>query len=1075
MEHGGKRHEMRGRVVTARGARAVERRLLADVRLLLEPLRESPEGLAAPVRVIVSSRSLREHLLCRLVQELGPALVGVSVHTLRGVAREILDRCGCQVATADWVFEVVVRRAAAGEPLLARPLEPLQDAFGPVVASVRDLLSAGLPQGEVARLDRRLGELPDELARERARAILRVAERTLAAMAAADLSRGEDSLAAAALCLREHARTALPARAVLVHGFADATGLATQLIAELIRQRSALVYLDRPDDPARPDHATPGEAFVARFRRRLGESAELEEDTEPPPPSNCHVFDASGTEGEIAEVAYRVRALLDRGEEPEGISVVARRLEPYAVALRRRFAALGIPFSGGYALAALDPQFRRWQAALRVLELGDEANTEHWLDGCGVNGPAGESGAALSGEAARRELRRLGLERVRDVARWGETDGIAGLAVAARGLTDFLRQWPRSTTLAEHLTRFGTLCRTLLGWEEAPSFGELSAAHFEVTREEFGSLLRSRTGREGALALGGNGGGVRVLDVVHARATTHRHLFLMGLNRNVFPRIVREDVLLPDRIRRVLLDDLPDLALKRAGHDEERFLFAELVSSAAEVTLSWQRTDEDGVLLSSSPLVDRMRLSAAIPAPVSVPRLRQAVLADAPEMRAPRLRTACDSLLHAGLQRARSQVAPLLALALEEVRARFYGALWPATVSVEALADMRYRLLSEYDPDLREGKGRMLDREPGPYFGFIGPARGGPDDAGLSVTWLERMATCPWQAFLTGRLKLKEPYGLLLEPRDIETRVFGTAVHRALKDLVCSATGRRPRDLASALRLPPAVIECPSTAAMERAALEAVRAVALEEGVRSPGIHAALARRMQPYLQAAFRKRENAALTIVGAELEGSLSLKDSGGRQRQIIFRADRVDREEGRLVLVDFKTGSVFPAVSRESTKEKHLLAGVREGTHLQLAVYAAGAGESSAEGRYLHIDPDVEPRKVASSIRAGSEAAGAALEQVLGLLLEACDAGVFSPRLESVKGAEPDACRSCAVAGACVRGDSGARRRLANIVDRARGELGVQRSVSPEVERLYGLWTLGEVSTDEGVEGGEEGGAR
>ena len=36
---------------------------------------------------------------------------------------------------------------------------------------------------------------------------------------------------------------------MLIHGFADATGVATDLIEALLRQREAWIYLDQPPDP----------------------------------------------------------------------------------------------------------------------------------------------------------------------------------------------------------------------------------------------------------------------------------------------------------------------------------------------------------------------------------------------------------------------------------------------------------------------------------------------------------------------------------------------------------------------------------------------------------------------------------------------------------------------------------------------------------------------------------------------------------------------------------------------------------------------------------------------------------
>ena len=86
-----------------------------------------------------------------------------------------------------------------------------------------------------------------------------------------------------------------------------------------------------------------------------------------------------------------------------------------------------------------------------------------------------------------------------------------------------------------------------------------------------------------------------MLSVIEARARSFDHLFLLGLNRDSFPRQVREDPLLPDRLRQAIERDvLPQIPIKRIGFDEERYLFAQLLSSARQVTLSWQACDDDG-------------------------------------------------------------------------------------------------------------------------------------------------------------------------------------------------------------------------------------------------------------------------------------------------------------------------------------------------------------------------------------------------------------------------------------------------------------------------------------------------
>ena len=67
------------------------------------------------------------------------------------------------------------------------------------------------------------------------------------------------------------------------------------------------------------------------------------------------------------------------------------------------------------------------------------------------------------------------------------------------------------------------------------------------------------------------------------------------------------------------------------------------------------------------------------------------------------------------------------------------------------------------------------------------------------------------------------------------------------------------------------------------------------------------------------------------------------------------------------------------------------------------------------------------------------------------EAWIAGSFFPRLyDPVRDREPEACRFCEVAQACLRGDSGARRGLVAWAGRAGGD--------GAIRALRDLWTLG-----------------
>ncbi len=69
------------------------------------------------------------------------------------------------------------------------------------------------------------------------------------------------------------------------------------------------------------------------------------------------------------------------------------------------------------------------------------------------------------------------------------------------------------------------------------------------------------------------------------------------------------------------LEVLPQMPVKETGFDEERFLFAELLSASQDVTLSWQTEDDDGRARPPSPLLVRLRLGRPDLAPERAPSL----------------------------------------------------------------------------------------------------------------------------------------------------------------------------------------------------------------------------------------------------------------------------------------------------------------------------------------------------------------------------------------------------------------------------------------------------------------------
>jgi inactivated superfamily I helicase len=212
-----------------------------------------------------------------------------------------------------------------------------------------------------------------------------------------------------------------------------------------------------------------------------------------------------------------------------------------------------------------------------------------------------------------------------------------------------LSSWAaRDLPVSEHGSRLHAMLDEDLGWEgraEADPLrlwlaGLIDALpdRLRLGLDDLRDLLDDHFEAFDRELLGGEGGGVQVLEVVEARARTFEHLFLVGCNRGVFPRPVQEDALLPDTLRHVLSrtghGPLPDLAEKREGFDEERFLFAQLLAAGGHVTLSWLEVDDDHRAMAPSPLVERLRAAAQRHAPGPSPdrgRLRRSGCARPPD------------------------------------------------------------------------------------------------------------------------------------------------------------------------------------------------------------------------------------------------------------------------------------------------------------------------------------------------------------------------------------------------------------------------------------------------------------
>lgn len=1096
-----------GKIKIAHGARSVEALLLRDLgQLLGSGCREGIPPLSHPVRIIVPSRSLRQHLAGLFVRHFGRPVAGVLVQTLRGAAGEIMERAGQGSHWGNWVLELLVRRFAREEPSLREVLDGLMDGYGTAVGTVLDFLDAGLEEVHGEALDEALLDLQPPVAPratvERWRALVRVACRAQEALKSHKVGWISSAFKWAATLLQQDPRR-LPARAVLVHGFSDATGVATDLIEAMLRHCGAWIYWDRPHDPARPGQDDLGVQFTLRFFERLRSAATVEEDPQPlAPHPEVRVVRAAGVNAEIRDVALRIVSLWEQGIRPEGIGLVARDLSGYRIPIRFHFHRLGIPFSGLGTLGPPDGVGRKIRALLEFLKRKADCTVDQWLDVLEVEG----------GLDLRLCFRSLGVARLHEVGPvnleavltdsgdyplpvrrglTGEEEGAQEATVMAprrrvpgKALTEAIElardairtwaTWPGSGSFLFHQEALLRLLREGLLWSQGLPFetqvlealealGQEIPGHISLSYDEFVLLLTHALRDAGAPAVGGAGGGVQVLDVMEARGRTFDHLFIVGLNKDVFPRLVKEDPLLPDTIRRALAVVLPDLPIKALGHDEERYLFAQLVSSSPRITLSWQSVDENGKSLSPSPFLERLRLARAWAEPEVAPPVYAAPTHGTGSER-DEVRPAQEHAIMVGLYGTRQHFGRILPLALAETHFQ------EGDTCLRALSEAKVAILQELDPDRRTPEGRERSVVLGPYFGFVGPIRlpADPRNSAPSVSVLEQMASCPWRIFL-GRLLRIEPVPDPLEALPgVDELLLGLVIHRALERMARGVLPEMPTVVDAAVRSDGVSADWPGEAEVERIlAVEARRAIR-EAGIGVTGLARVLVAQARPYLRVAQGLDWSSGaddVRLLAAEVQGAVNVEDSHVSHRMVRFTADRLDRSQGRFRLTDYKTGKPISEAMKGGTRYRDFVREVRAGLRLQAVAYVLGMVGAEAEGRYVFLRPGIRDDSREFRVTRADHDLVRAFGDAVRILMLAMDQGVFFPRLvDTDKKEEPRTCAYCEVAQACLRGDTGARSRLLTWLDGVRKSMTDGMGLGRDEKAMLQLWDMAADSSEE-----------
>lgn len=1009
------------RILLARGPRALESAWLERLSLRLA---RTPADLRSRPRltVVVPSASLRHHLLECLASSL-PAWAGAEVVTLAHVARRQLDRPGEAGAPADWLLPVLCQRQAAflaaghGSGSFSWSARALE-------ASVRDLLDAGF---EPSHLEASL-----ELLADFHRGSLRPADWAegvlrAAAAIASELADRRYFVGAGLYRRAAEALRALPAELdgsaeFWAYGFADATGAAADYLTVLLQRSAgeARFFLDLPPASGDSPREFWGEAFGKALRERLRSLGELEEvsASQASQPAPVFLLRAASETAEVEAAAERIRALLDQGVVPERIAVVVRDLgQGYLRAVRRVFASWAIPYAIEEAPESdarerrLQP-FRDWldqRSRLRIEHAAEllapngvgspdfwrtieAAHRRGWRDLASVAADArGEvegSGQPLPGSAEAERLVRL----YRELAK---LEGMRG-SFPLGGWLDQSLAFLRQGGVAEEVIRILEQ-RFEAGVEPALHDFVLNA---DEARLVIGNLLESAFDEPRT----GSNGGVRVASATAFRGQTTQHLFLLGLRHHLLPRTPREDPLLPDAFRAALRTLLPDLPVKLEGHQEERFLFDQLLHSASEQMVCLEPAASDAG-------------EAYLPSP-----FRGVVLERCGEdSRGPRDREAPDPVCRALLTGKKRQLrnwSRWFPVARASRRREATPSIGPAVSELRLLL----RWIRAREPRAGvHGLRNLL-----PWMGSLGFSfRQVP-----GVTRLEGQLRCGWQAYLTTELGLRRRPVLDELPDPLDSRLLGTALHRALEHLLDPGIPRIESLEEDTEKHTPVEVQFPDSGSIARVAREVVLTLIEEEGLGGCGLEEPVAAVVASLLEQARELLTSEPLLLYGVEVQGVARWTSSTNVAREIPFRADRVERERsGRMRIVDVKTGG------RERFKRlgtpKHLLEDARRGIGLQAPAYleAVSARQGEVAFEWISLAAAAEPleerRHLLDPRAEGMSELLLAFHDSAELALRAREAGLFPPLLldADLQSSAP-ACRSCPVIRACLQLDSSVR---------------------------------------------------
>ncbi len=952
---------------------------MEDLDRRLDQLVETPVDLSRVLRVVVPSSILRGHLAGRLVSRRGAAL-GLIFQTLDGFVQELLESDSRHTSSdGDAVFSILVRNVAetyvesSDGKYFAESLSEFEGRFGSLTESVADLLDAGLTDAHLDALRESLQSKGSGDVAKIAMGILDISGGVRESFRSLGLNRRSDRYERAKEII-ESSTNNCRSKAIWIYGFADVTGVQGDVLEALLRYTNAQIFIDQGVETS---PFAGGRKYLDRLVGRLSGVRGKRSIISNKVNNSTHEWSrTSSFRTECVQVVNEVSRLIEQGVLPEEIIITARNLESHIQHLTREMRARGLPYSIAQKLfVETEPVRRRILALLELHRLGQDASLDVWSTFVNLD-------ADLQYELRPWSAKRLKFlssvppKRLSKSANrvWENIQKFVFDLAEEPASSPFI--FYKNFTL-EFFPDDNSELKNLIE-RKLDEVSKSVPKDFRLRREDFIDLLDIAVAEIGLKRNGETGGGVQLMSVTEARGVTCEHLFVLGMNKGIFPRIISEDPLLSDAFRSSLLNYLPELPIKGRGKDEDRYLAAQLADAAPKVYWSYSQRDEEGLELSVSPLLEQLFF-------FSEPETfgpQEAELIESSE----------GGAIRGGLDGDKELHKTFLTAALIKVASQFKE-IPPG--NMQGIAEFRQELGRKVDSP------RLVSSSPWGKIKFSNSPK-------LSnyVTKLEDLLKCPWKYFIENVLQFSSREKILDELPAFNPRMIGNGVHRILQRI--GENGGVPSRVSFSSLESGQQVNWPDAQQFDKLLKETVNELLLEDGIYLPGFDRALMEWIRAHVLN-VRTLDPEGLKWFGVEIDGTCSVPSLEGGILQ--FRVDRVEELEGKKILTDFK-------------------AGVKRATGLQAKAYSRAVSPGRGEGRYFYTNP--RHSILNQSPRVEKEKDLRVLDEAGEVATEIWKKGMFSPRLTKVNGSEPDLCSYCGVRELCWRRGSEERRAYQKFMD-------------------------------------------